>query len=221
MPAVAFAHAPLPRARPRALWTCELYRRALCVDYGLSRIGLATSLGFSAAQLPNIAHPGDASLAARCVARAARAASVKDIVVGLPLTALGAEGDQAAATRAFVAHLCPAAPWADVLLVDERFSTQVAAARLREEGVGEEGMKALIDGAAAAEIASRFFGGEGAEVVQRGVRRPEDDAQRGGQDTVDGSAVEAASYFAWKKSAMARAAEAGAGQRRRRRKKKK
>jgi putative holliday junction resolvase len=212
--------------------TCSYNRRALVVDYGLRRVGLAVSVGFAPRPLPHIRHDASPEDVAVAVAAAARSTCSVDIVVGLPLTANGSEGEQAAATRLFAEHLVCAAPWATILLLDERFSTQLARASLVNANVPAARIPELLDSAAAVEIAERFFS-EFREVQPIVLHKPrtidpvvevDDDGNvAGGQDTINGEFMELESFFSWRKNAMARAteAEAESGGRRKKRNKKK
>lgn len=234
MTCIAFAGIPVPLLRPRqapqqrillhAPPTCELYRRALAVDYGLVRVGMAVSLGFAPRPLRCVTHDGKPAEVAAAVNAAARRECAKDIVVGLPLTAAGREGEQAEATQLFVAELVKSARWATIYLLDERYTTQLARASLVAENVPKEQIAAMLDSAAAVEIANRFFAAAGGgEVTPQLVHEPspreltgseitvssvaDEGGIPGDQDTVDSEHVMRESFFSWKNNAMARAAE--------------
>jgi putative holliday junction resolvase len=204
-----------PAALPRV--TCTAYRRALVVDYGLRRVGLAVSVGFAPRPLPHIKHESAPEEVAAAVAAAARSTCSADIVIGLPLTANGAEGEQAAATRLFAEHLIRAAPWARISLLDERFSTQLARASLINADVPAARIPELLDSAAAVEIAARYFS-DAREVEPIFIHKPpkvtpvvqvdENGNVKGTQETFDGGSVEGESFLSWRKNAMARALEA-------------
>jgi putative holliday junction resolvase len=222
--------APLPQlprrhiSHPRTTPTCELYRRALAVDYGLVRVGMAVSLGFAPRPLRCVKHNGKPAEVAAAVTAAARRECARDIVVGLPLTFAGREGEQAEATRLFVADLVKAARWATIYLLDERFTTQLARASLAADNVPKARVAAMLDSAAAVEIANRFFAAdEIGEVTPELVHKPqprelagresgdsaevEGEGMPGDQDTIDSEHVMRESFFAWRKNAMAQAAE--------------
>jgi putative holliday junction resolvase len=192
--------------------TCEMYRRALAVDYGLKRVGMAVSVGIAPRPLPCYHHDSSPEEAAKAVAAAAYGAVAKDIIVGLPLTALGREGEQAIATRLFTTALVKAAPWARICLVDERFTTQEARASLVDANVSAARIPGMIDSASAVLIAERFFASpsQGTPiVVHEPSPRDEDEPGylAGEEGSLGGERVERESFFAWKQNSMARAAE--------------
>lgn len=187
---------PPRRALPRA----RIGSRALGVDYGLRRIGLAVSVGVAPRALPRVEHRANPAHAAAAVAAAAERTVSRTIVVGMPVDARGREGVQVRATRAFVDHLVVAAPWARVVTLDERYTTLEARETLKEAGVPREEVPLLLDGAAAVVLLNRFFGGEGEEqavIVQEGV----------GEVVREKEAVEVVSFAQWKRDAMDRARE--------------
>lgn len=205
--------------------------RALGVDYGLRRTGLAAGVGYASRPLPRVTHgrsPHDAA-----VAVASAATGVRLIVVGLPLNGAGAEGDQCVATRRFVARLVAEAPWAAIWLYDERWSSQEGGAALAAAGGAGGGTGGGgIDSAAAAVVLDRFFDtdGVGGECVAearvaavRGAGSQVGEAGGGGafgdEKDAEGGGV---SFAQWKREAMKRAtagAEGRGGTRRRKKKK--
>lgn len=186
--------------------TARIGSRALGVDYGLRRIGLAVSVGVAPRTLPRIEHVADPTGAAAAVARAASGTVSETIVVGMPVDAKGGEGEQVFATRLFLDKLILAAPWAKIVTLDERYTTQEAKEALRDEGVSKEEMPFLLDGAAAAILLKRYFaesGEEPAVVVQEGVREVREETVR----------EEAVSFAQWKRAAMERAKKNSGGKR--------
>lgn len=237
---VSCFRAPLNQFRPRVqrryqrriVPSCELYRRALAVDYGLVRVGMAVSLGFAPRPLRCLTHDAKPSEVAAAVNAVARRELAKDIVVGLPLTASGLYGEQAEATQVFVEELVKTAPWATIYLLDERYTTQLARASLLADNVPAEKIASMLDSAAAVEIANRFFANaDSGEAQPELVHKPkprslvgtegnsgveleegaEDEGIRGDQDTIDSEQVMRESFFSWKKNAMARAIEDAQG----------
>lgn len=108
--------------------------RLLGLDYGRARIGIAVcdALGISTRPIGFIPRTSDAQ-AAPLVAALARQEGVSGIVIGLPLHAHGAAGENVAWVRAFVAELrrhC-ALP---IHETDERHSSQEAEEALRAAG---------------------------------------------------------------------------------------
>lgn len=112
--------------------------RTLAIDHGLARCGCAISdpSGTIVRPLDPVEPDPEA------VARLAESASAERIVVGLPLSLDGGEGEQAAIVRAFCAELeqhtdLPVETW------DERLTTTLAAAsRRRGAGAAEDSLAA-------------------------------------------------------------------------------
>ena len=142
----------MPEGRPEVI---------LSVDFGLKRIGIAsgdtlTRTAHPRTTIPNGSHGPDWSALERVLAdtRPAR------IAVGEPYNADGSESPLTGAARAFAADLARRSGL-PVDLVDERWSSQDAEERLREErasgGRKRRVTKEAIDAAAAAVILERWF----------------------------------------------------------------
>ena len=103
----------------------------LGLDYGLRRVGLAVSdpTGTLASGVGCHSSPQDGSILDR-LRDLIRERAVERIVVGLPLTADGREGEMAQKARRFAERLVEAFAL-PVHLVDERYSSQEADAWLR------------------------------------------------------------------------------------------
>jgi putative Holliday junction resolvase len=108
--------------------------RVLALDYGKARCGAAISdpTGTLARPLEAIAPPDPGR-----VAELAAELDAERIVVGLPVTLAGAEGEQAAASRAFAAELERAVEL-PVETYDERLTTKMAARSAREGATADE-----------------------------------------------------------------------------------
>ena len=137
--------------------------RALGLDYGRARIGLAVS-----DELGLLAHPRPA-LPAEPRARVLRALRtlVKEeeivvVVLGLPRNMDGTSGRSEVRVREFARELEQALSL-DVVLVDERLSTVQASLLLREGGTRAREQKEKIDSAAAAILLQTYLDGRGAE----------------------------------------------------------
>jgi len=100
--------------------------RVLALDYGEARCGAAVSdpTGTLATPLEAIERPGSRRGLER-VSRLVRAEKVERVVVGLPLTLAGEEGEQARATREWAARLGELLS-VPVELHDERLTTRQA-----------------------------------------------------------------------------------------------
>ena len=100
--------------------------RILALDHGTARCGCAVSdpLGTLATPLDAVERP-DTRRGLAAIVRLAADREVERVVVGLPLTLAGEEGEQAAAARAFAERLAGelAVP---VELHDERLTTRLA-----------------------------------------------------------------------------------------------
>jgi putative Holliday junction resolvase len=114
--------------------------RLLGIDLGERRIGLATgdTEGSVARPLSTLRRRGDNAVDAQALRQIIEAESIGELVVGLPLEASGAEGPQAALTRAWAAAV-------EVLLDlpvtyrDERLTSHLAEARLGPMKRGRSG----------------------------------------------------------------------------------
>ena len=127
--------------------------RALGVDLGSKRIGLALSDPSRTVASPHIVLQRDRDHAAdhAAILATAREAEVTAIVVGLPLSLSGKEGPAARATRHEVEELRRAAGASvDVVVHDERLTTVTAEAALREARMRRESRRRVVDKVAAA-----------------------------------------------------------------------
>ena len=124
--------------------------RALCLDVGERRIGVALSdeLGLLAGPLTTVA-VGRPGRELEELARLARERQVEVVVIGLPVSLNGQEGPQARRVRAFAARLAPLLD-VPVDFWDERFTTAEAERTMIERGMSREKRRARIDAAAAA-----------------------------------------------------------------------
>jgi putative holliday junction resolvase len=100
--------------------------RVLALDHGAARCGVAVSdpSGTLATPLPVIERP-DSKKGLAAIARVAEERGVERVVVGLPLTLRGEEGEQAAAARTFAERLTRRLNL-PVELHDERLTTRLA-----------------------------------------------------------------------------------------------
>jgi putative holliday junction resolvase len=119
--------------------------RLLGLDFGSRRIGAAVSdpLGIIAQPLPCILRRGD-SRDIEAIAALIREFSVESVVLGLPLTLDGNEGEQAKKAKIFGAKIrerlgVPVETW------DERMTTVQAERHLIASGVRREKRKEIRD----------------------------------------------------------------------------
>ena len=110
--------------------------RVLGIDYGERRIGLAVSdeLGIIASGAGTIAND-DGALTR--ITELLRERDIRGIVVGLPLTLRGEEGASAELVQRFVRTLRERVD-IPVELMDERFTSSLAAQAIRDMGVGKK-----------------------------------------------------------------------------------
>ena len=137
----------------------------LAFDFGLRRIGIASgdTLTRGAAPRPAVS-AGASGPDWPAIEREVRALAPERLVVGAPYNEDGSEGALAQAARRFAAELERrfALP---VHLVDERFSSLEASARLKAQRASGARRRRVrrtdVDSAAAAVILARWFAGEG------------------------------------------------------------
>ena len=100
--------------------------RILALDHGTARCGCAVSdpLGTLATPLDAVERP-DTRRGLAAIVQLAADREVERVVVGLPLTLAGEEGEQAAAARAFAERLADELD-VPVELHDERLTTRLA-----------------------------------------------------------------------------------------------
>ncbi|HVN44888.1 MAG TPA: Holliday junction resolvase RuvX [Steroidobacteraceae bacterium] len=137
----------------------------LAFDFGLKRIGIACgdTLTRSAAPRPAVL-TGASGPDWPAIEREVRALGPRQLVVGAPYNQDGSEGALGERVRRFAAELERrfALP---VHLVDERFSSLEASARLKAQRASGTRRRRLaradVDSTAAAVILGRWFAGEG------------------------------------------------------------
>jgi putative holliday junction resolvase len=121
--------------------------RVLAIDHGNARAGVAVSDPTETITRPlDVVEPPDPD----AVARVAEAEGAELIVVGLPVSLDGSEGEQAQVARAFAAELA-AATGLPVETYDERLTTRMAADTARA------GAEAAPDSIAAAHLLDGFL----------------------------------------------------------------
>lgn len=133
--------------------------RVLALDYGRVRIGVATcdELGIAVTPLGFVPRADDRSAAAT-IAGLARQQQAVALVVGLPLHAHGAAGDNVRWVRRFLVELARVCPL-PVHEVDERYSSGEAEDALKAEGKWPPAPGA-VDAKAAAIVLRRWLDGE-------------------------------------------------------------
>jgi putative Holliday junction resolvase len=133
----------------------------LAFDFGLRRIGVACgdTLSRSASALETVS-AGPSGPRWELIATMMRDWQPDMAVVGLPYNVDGSENDMTGAARSFAAELARRFS-VEVVMVDERYSSLEAAARLqtaRESGLRRRRVaKSDVDAAAACVILERWF----------------------------------------------------------------
>jgi putative holliday junction resolvase len=143
------------------------------IDVGSVRVGVATCDPDAVLATPmETVRRGDGELD-RLAAIVAEQTAV-EVVVGLPVSLSGQEGQAAAAARDFARALAGRVAPCPVRLVDERLSTVAATRALRESGISARRGRSAVDQAAAVVIlqgaldAERESGRPPGEIVQVG-----------------------------------------------------
>ena len=132
--------------------------RAMAIDYGDRRIGLAVSdlLGMLAGEAWTM-EEWDMERAARRISGEAAAREVGTLVLGLPKNMDGSEGPRAEKSRAF-AELLKRESGLPVVLWDERRSSIEAHAILHAGGKREKQHRKTVDAVAASLILEGWLG---------------------------------------------------------------
>ncbi len=105
--------------------------KVLAIDYGLRRVGTAVGDTELKIAVPGEVLRNDGRLVER-ITRMVSEKGIGKVVVGLPLTPSGREGERARAVREFVEQLRKSLPDVPVVVWDERYTTQEAQRRLAD-----------------------------------------------------------------------------------------
>ncbi len=134
--------------------------RALGVDLGTTRIGLATcDAGGRLASPYDVIPPGrDPALLHRRLAAIVTEEEVEVVVVGLPLSLDGSHGPAARGAEAQASALAAVLD-VPVVLHDERLSTVTAHRLLAAQGLDSRARRRVVDGAAAAVLLQSWLDG--------------------------------------------------------------
>ncbi len=129
----------------------------LALDVGQARIGVALSDDSGVLASPHgvVRRRSNAAAIAE-IARIYAATGAGALVIGLPISLDDAQHGQARAVRAFGQQVAAALDVAPIYW-DERYSTVIAAERLRAAGVRPERIKERIDAVAAAVILQEYL----------------------------------------------------------------
>ncbi|MGH8924583.1 MAG: Holliday junction resolvase RuvX [Acidimicrobiia bacterium] len=128
--------------------------RVLGLDFGRKRVGVAISDELRIAAHALIVVPR--AEAAERVADLVEEYRVTEIVIGLPTTLAGREGESALAARQF-GHEIEAATGVAVEWVDERFTSHIAEHMMLKAGVRRRARRVNLDKVAATVILQSFL----------------------------------------------------------------
>ncbi|GJQ11669.1 hypothetical protein GpartN1_g3460.t1 [Galdieria partita] len=135
-------------------------RKAIGVDYGMIRVGIAVSVGFSPRPLTCIKHENNTDLVLKKLSEVVSSERAEIIVIGLPLSVkVNYSSGQTHKAVDFAQLVANRFTKQEVYLCDEKYTSIVANERLAERGVSLVNSKELIDSEAAVVLLERFFGG--------------------------------------------------------------
>jgi len=146
--------------------------KAIGVDYGLVRTGVAATVGYDPRPLTILSSLNETE-AAKAVVQICRDEQAQRVVLGLPLHKNGTEAEQSNLTRAFGSYLSCAVyaefgPNVPVYLWDERYTSKEAAARVRSRDPKATDLYGELDADAACIILEHYY-------ADGGMRRIGDD----------------------------------------------
>ncbi len=122
--------------------------RAMGVDFGTRRIGIALSDGLRVAAHPFAVLDANSSVHRRLAALIA-AEEVNTVVVGLPVSLDGREGKSAVKARRFADRMRSVTD-VEVVMYDERLTTRIAESVLLDAGTSRTKRRRQVDKVAAA-----------------------------------------------------------------------
>lgn len=137
---------------------CRLDMRALGVDFGTVRVGLAVSddLGVLATPLPFLKRSDSIRKDAQAVAETAEEENVQQVVVGLPLTLDGGRSRSTELAEEFGRRIGRYTK-IPVIFFDERFSSSEAEERLMQAGLDSRKARQKMDSQAAAVLLESYL----------------------------------------------------------------
>lgn len=131
--------------------------RALGIDFGTRRIGLALSdpTGTLATPLPFLENTRPKEIITK-LQELLQAHGVKTIVIGLPRNMDGTYGAAAQKVRDFITQIQPHLP-AEIIPQDERLTTVQASRELSQMGLSHKDLRKKVDSSSAALILQQFL----------------------------------------------------------------
>lgn len=137
-------------------WSLQLKDRILALDIGDKRIGVAVSDPFGISGTP-LAVLKNSPNVFNEIKKIVDEYKPQKIVVGLPLTLKGEEGEQAKKTKEFVEKLKEHIPDIEIVFEDERFTSQMAEERLSQIFKSKKKIKNKIDAVSAVVILESYL----------------------------------------------------------------
>ena len=128
--------------------------KVIAIDYGARRVGIAVGDELLRLAVPKTTLPFGEGIYEE-IRRIVKESGAFKIVVGLPLTPSGREGQRAREVREFVKKLEEHIPDVEIILWDERYTTYEAENRLR--GIEPSRRKALKDALSAQIILEEYL----------------------------------------------------------------
>lgn len=131
--------------------------RALGIDFGTRRIGLALSdpTGTLASPLPFLENSNPAEVTSR-LKDLIQTHGVETVVVGMPRNMDGTYGPSAEKVRNFIALTQPLLT-AKIVTIDERLTTAQASRELSQMGLNQKDLRQKVDSSCAALILQQFL----------------------------------------------------------------
>jgi len=129
--------------------------KVLAIDYGLKRVGIALGDTELKIAVPKEVVPNDGNLLKR-INELVTQHRISKIVVGLPLTPSGKEGERAKLVREFVRDLKEHVRDREVILWDERYTTLEAKERLKSSA-NKKRNREILDAISAQIILEEFL----------------------------------------------------------------
>ena len=129
--------------------------RIVAVDYGTKRVGVARADPLRIFAQPYGTFSPNEAIARLKALLAEEGISV--VVIGWPLTEEGEEGEATRRVQQYIHRLRKAVPGADIVKWDERYTSELAKEKLKEQGRRRGADKGRVDAAAAGLILQEYL----------------------------------------------------------------
>ena len=133
--------------------------RALGIDYGDSRVGLAISdaLGITAQGLETVHHNGNDKIVLKRLEELLKTYEIDTFVIGMPLNMNGTEGERAELTKKFIHKLKCKFNNIHIEQIDERLTTVAAHKTMNFLEVKPKAKKGIVDTISAVYILEMYI----------------------------------------------------------------